>query len=254
MIRLENLTKNYGRLAAVDAVNLEVQPGEIYGFLGPNGAGKTTTIRVMMGILKPTSGSVTLGGYDVEREPEMAKAITGFVPDRPFIYEKLSGTEFLKFVGSLHRLDPDVLRHRIPSLLEQFELTPWKDELVESYSHGMKQRLVLSASLIHQPKILIADEPMVGIDPKGARALKDLFLSLAKQGTTIFLSTHSIGVAEEVCQRIGIIHKGKLIASGTMADLHRLAKMEEGKLESVFLELTRDGTSPVEYARNVNRY
>lgn len=243
MIKLDNLTKHYGRLAAVDSVNLEVQPGEIYGFLGPNGAGKTTTIRVMMGILKPTSGRVTLGGYDVEREPEMAKAITGFVPDRPFIYEKLSGNEFLKFVGSLHRVDADLMRRRIPELLEQFELSGWQDELVESYSHGMKQRLVLSASLIHQPKILIADEPMVGIDPKGARALKDLFLSLAKQGTTIFLSTHSISVAEEVCRRIGIIHKGKLIASGTMADLHRLAKMEEGKLESVFLELTRDGAS-----------
>ena len=246
MIKLENLTKNYGRLAAVDAVSLEVQAGEIYGFLGPNGAGKTTTIRVMMGILKPTSGSVTLGGYDVEREPEMAKAITGFVPDRPFIYEKLSGDEFLRFVGSLHRVDADLMRRRIPELLEQFELSGWRDELIESYSHGMKQRLVLCASLIHEPKILIVDEPMVGIDPRGTRTLKDLFLSLAKRGTAVFLSTHSIGVAEEVCQRIGIIHKGKLIASGTMADLHRLAKMEEGKLESVFLELTRDGSSPVE--------
>ncbi|OGQ73789.1 MAG: ABC transporter, partial [Deltaproteobacteria bacterium RIFCSPLOWO2_12_FULL_57_22] len=178
MIKLENLTKHYGRLAAVDAVNLEVQPGEIYGFLGPNGAGKTTTIRVMMGILKPTSGSVTLGGYDVEREPEMAKAITGFVPDRPFIYEKLSGGEFLRFVGSLHRVDADLMRRRIPELLEQFELSGWRDELIESYSHGMKQRLVLCASLIHEPKILIVDEPMVGIDPRGTRTLKDLFLSL----------------------------------------------------------------------------
>ena len=243
MIRLENLSKHYGRLAAVDSLNLEVQRGEIFGFLGPNGAGKTTTIRVMMGILRATSGRVTLGGYDVEQEPEKAKAITGFIPDRPFIYEKLSGREFLKFVGSLHRVDAALLQRRIPELLEHFELSDWKDELVESYSHGMKQRLVLCAALIHQPKILIVDEPMVGIDPRGTRMLKDLFLSLAKKGTTLFLSTHSISIAEEICQRIGIIHKGKLIASGTMADLYRLAKVKEGRLESVFLDLTRDGTS-----------
>jgi len=242
MIRLENLSKHYGRLAAVDSLNLEVQRGEIFGFLGPNGAGKTTTIRVMMGILRATSGRVTLGGYDVEQEPEKAKAITGFIPDRPFIYEKLSGREFLKFVGSLHRVDAALLQRRIPELMEHFELSDWKDELVESYSHGMKQRLVLCASLIHQPKILIVDEPMVGIDPRGTRMLKDLFLSLAKKGTTLFLSTHSISIAEEICQRIGIIHKGKLIASGTMADLYRLAKVKEGRLESVFLDLTRDGT------------
>jgi len=242
VIRLENLSKHYGRLAAVDSLNLEVQRGEIFGFLGPNGAGKTTTIRVMMGILRATSGRVTLGGYDMEQEPEKAKAITGFIPDRPFIYEKLSGREFLKFVGSLHRVDAALLQRRIPELLEHFELSDWKDELVESYSHGMKQRLVLCASLIHQPKILIIDEPMVGIDPRGTRMLKDLFLSLAKKGTTLFLSTHSISIAEEICQRIGIIHKGKLIASGTMADLYRLAKVKEGRLESVFLELTRDGT------------
>ncbi len=242
MIRLENLSKHYGRLAAVDSLNLEVQRGEIFGFLGPNGAGKTTTIRVMMGILRATSGRVTLGGYDVEQEPEKAKAITGFIPDRPFIYEKLSGREFLKFVGSLHRVDAALLQRRIPELLEHFELSDWKDELVESYSHGMKQRLVLCASLIHQPKILIVDEPMVGIDPRGTRMLKDLFLSLAKKGTTLFLSTHSISIAEEICQRIGIIHKGKLIASGTMADLYRLAKVKEGRLENVFLELTQDGT------------
>lgn len=243
MIRLENLTKHYGSVAAVDSLSLEIRPGEMFGFLGPNGAGKTTTIRVMMGILKPTSGRVTLGGYDVEREPEKAKAITGFVPDRAFIYEKLSGREFLKFVGSLHRVPPETLQHRIAELLEQFELSEWKDELVESYSQGMKQRLVLCASLIHQPKILIVDEPMVGIDPKGARKLKDLFLSLAQGGATIFMSTHSIGIAEEVCQRVGIIHKGKLIASGTMAELYGLAKINEGSLESAFLELTRDGTS-----------
>ena len=243
MIQIENLSKHYGRVAAVDSLNLEVRPGEIFGFLGPNGAGKTTTIRVMMGILKPTSGRVTLGGYDVEGEPEKAKAITGFVPDRPFLYEKLTGAEFLRFVGRLHGVEAGSLERRILELLEHFELPEWRDELVEGYSHGMKQRLVLCASLIHEPRILIIDEPMVGIDPKGARMLKDLFRSLAEKGTTLFLSTHSIGVAEEICHRVGIIHRGKLIASGAMADLYRLARVEEKRLESAFLELTRDGTS-----------
>ena len=240
MIKILNLTKRYDRLAAVDALSLEVQPGEIFGFLGPNGAGKTTTIRVMMGILKPTSGQVFLGGYDVERQPEEAKGISGFIPDRPFIYEKLSGLEFLQFVGKLHRVDPVRLEQRVLELLERFELARWKDELVESYSHGMKQRLVVCASLIHEPRILVVDEPMVGMDPKGARKLKDLFRSLSEQGTTVFLSTHSIGVAEEVCHRIGIIQGGRLIACGTMADLCTQAKNQQGNLESVFLELTRD--------------
>ncbi len=240
MIHLDNLSKHYGKLAAVDSLNLEIPAGEIFGFLGPNGAGKTTTIKVMMGILRATSGRVLLGGFDVELEPQKAKAITGYVPDRPFIYEKLTGGEFLKFVGALHHVAPATLEERIADLLEQFELFAWKEELVESYSHGMKQRLILCAALIHEPRILIVDEPMVGIDPKGARQLKDLFLSLAKSGVTLFLSTHSVGVAEEICHRVGIIHKGKLIASGTMAELRRLARVDEGNLESAFLQLTGD--------------
>jgi ABC-2 type transport system ATP-binding protein len=241
MIQLINLSKHYGQLAAVDRLNLEVAAGEIFGFLGPNGAGKTTTIRTMMGVLKPTSGQILLGRHDVIKEPERAKAITGFIPDRPFIYEKLSGNEFLSFVGSLHRIEPARLESRMTELLERLELTPWKDELVESYSHGMKQRLVVCAALIHQPRILVVDEPMVGMDPKGARTLKDLFRALAADGTTVFLSTHSISVAEEICQRIGIIQKGRLIACGTMADIHRQARGSNGNLESVFLDLTREG-------------
>jgi len=240
VIQLVNLTKHYGKLAAVDGLNLEVPAGQIFGFLGPNGAGKTTTIRVMMGILKPSAGQVLLGGYDVERDAVNAKAISGFIPDRPFIYEKLSGAEFLDFVGKLHRLESRRLRHRIAQLLDLLELTPWKDELVESYSHGMKQRLVVCASLIHEPRILIIDEPMVGMDPKGARTLKDLFRALADKGTTVFLSTHSIGVAEEICHRIGIIQQGRLIACGTMAEIHDRAAGKDGNLESVFLELTRE--------------
>jgi ABC-2 type transport system ATP-binding protein len=248
MIQLVNVTKRYGQLTAVDSLNLNVKTGEIFGFLGPNGAGKTTTIRVMMGILKPTTGQVLLGGYDVEREPERAKAVTGFIPDRPFIYEKLSGSEFLHFIGKLHHIETAQLRPRIAELLKHLELTPWQDELVESYSHGMKQRLVICASLIHEPRLLIVDEPMVGMDPKGARTLKDLFRSRAQKGMTIFLSTHSIGVAEEVCHRIAIIHKGRLIACGTMAELYDQAKTKSGNLESVFLQLTREQTVDAEPA------
>ena len=240
MIQIKNLNKHYGKLAAVDNLNLEIAPGEIFGFLGPNGAGKTTTIRCMMGILKASSGQVLLDGHDVVGAAQKAKAISGFIPDRPFIYEKLSGSEFLHFVGKLHRVDAARLTRRIAELLDHLELTLWQDELVESYSHGMKQRLVVCGALIHEPKILIVDEPMVGMDPKGARTLKDLFCALAKNGTTVFLSTHSISVAEEICHRIGIIRKGRLISCGTMAEIHRQARSSNGNLESVFLELTHE--------------
>jgi ABC-2 type transport system ATP-binding protein len=240
MIQLIDLTKHYGKVAAVDGLSLEVPPGQIFGFLGPNGAGKTTTIRVMMGILKATSGRVLLDGHDVVSEAQKAKALAGFIPDRPFIYEKLSGNEFLEFIGKLHRLESGHLSRRINELLELLELSHWRDELVESYSHGMKQRLVVCAALIHQPRILVVDEPMVGMDPKGARTIKDLFCSLSKNGTTVFLSTHSISVAEEICHRIGIIQKGRLIACGTMGELHQAAAGRHGNLESVFLELTRE--------------
>ena len=240
MIQLIRLTKHYGKLAAVDGLDLEVPAGEIFGFLGPNGAGKTTTIRVMMGILKATSGQVLLDGHDVVTDAEKAKAVTGFIPDRPFMYEKLSGYEFLEFVGKLHGVEPARLKIRIAELLEQLEMTRWQEELIESYSHGMKQRLIVCAALIHKPSILIVDEPMVGMDPKGARTLKDLFSDLARNGTTIFMSTHSIGVAEEICHRIGIIQKGRLIACGSMADLRSLAAGRPGNLEGVFLDLTRE--------------
>ncbi len=238
MIRLIDLSKNYGKLSAVESLNLEVPNGQIFGFLGPNGAGKTTTIRMIMGVLKPTSGQVFLCDYDMAREPEKAKAIAGFIPDRPFLYEKLSGSEFLEFVGKLHGVEPRRLAQKTAELLEHLELTPWKDELIDSYSHGMKQRLVVCAALLHEPKILVVDEPMVGMDPKGARTLKDIFRAWASRGAAVFLSTHSLSMAEEVCHRIGIIHKGRLIACGTMDALHKQAQTDEGNLESVFLELT----------------
>jgi ABC-2 type transport system ATP-binding protein len=239
MIRIVDLHKKYGRLAAVDGLNLEVPAGEIFGFLGPNGAGKTTTIRVMMGILRATSGQVFLDGHDIDRAPEEAKAISGFIPDRPFIYEKLSAREFLNFIGKLRRMDSTRLERRTAEVLEHLELLHCQDELVESFSHGMKQRLVLCAALLHEPRVLIIDEPMVGLDPRGARTLKDLFRSLAGAGTAVFLSTHSISVAEEICHRVGIIQKGRLIASGTMTDLYRRSNSKDSSLEDVFLELTQ---------------
>jgi ABC-2 type transport system ATP-binding protein len=238
MIKITNLTKRYQQLAAVDSLNLEIAAGEIFGFLGPNGAGKTTTIRMMMGILKPTSGRILLGGYDVERQPVNAKALAGFIPDRPFIYEKLTGMEFLEFAGNLRRMEAKRLKRRAAELLERLDLTRWQNERIECYSHGMKQRLVVCAALLHEPPILIVDEPMVGMDPRGARTLKDLFLALAQSGTTLFLSTHSISVAEEICHRIGIIQHGRLIACGSMADIYGHSQKRESSLESVFLELT----------------
>jgi ABC-2 type transport system ATP-binding protein len=244
MIQLIDLTKRYGKLAAVNRLNLEIPAGQIFGFLGPNGAGKTTTIRVMMGILKATSGRVLLDGHDVVAEAQAAKAIAGFIPDRPFIYEKLTGGEFLRFIGKLHGLAPAKLEERIAELLDHLELSSWKHELVEGYSHGMKQRLVVCAALIHRPRILIVDEPMVGMDPRGARTLKDLFRALAQDGVTIFLSTHSIDTAEEICHRIGIIRQGQLIACGSMAELQCQADGNHSNLESVFLELTREQIAP----------
>ncbi|HEX2226884.1 MAG TPA: ABC transporter ATP-binding protein [Candidatus Binatia bacterium] len=244
MIAITNLTKRYGDFVAVNSLDLNVAAGEILGFLGPNGAGKTTTIRMLMGLLQPTSGRVLLGGHDVQREPERAKALAGFIPDRPFIYEKLTGNEFLQFAGKLHHVESGQLRRRAGNLLERLDLTPWQDERIEGYSHGMKQRIVVCAALLHQPRIVIVDEPMVGMDPRGARTLKDLFCELAENGTAVFLSTHSISVAEEICHRIGIIQRGRLIACGSAADIRGRSQDRGGNLESAFLEMTLEQSAP----------
>lgn len=237
MITLEHLTKRFGAFTAVDDLCLHVAEGEIFGFLGPNGAGKTTTIRMMMGLLKPTSGRVLLGRHDLAAEPLVAKALCGFVPDRPFVYEKLTGREFLHFVGGLYQVPQAICQARTEESLELFNLSHWGDELVENYSHGMKQRLVVAAALLHDPHILVVDEPMVGMDPIGARMFKALLRSLTLKGKTIFMSTHSLEVAEELCDRIGIILGGKVIALGTLDELQRQAG-EEGRLEDIFLKLT----------------
>jgi len=236
MIKLINLTKNYGKLIAVNQINLEVAQGEIFGFLGPNGAGKTTTIKMMAGLLQPTSGSILIGGYDVQKEPLKSKFITGFIPDRPFLYEKLTATEFMQFVARLYEMsDPD---RRIKELLNLFGLPEWANELVENFSHGMKQRLVMASALLHEPKVLVVDEPMVGLDPRGARLVKDLFKDLAAKGVTVFMSTHTLEIVEQMCTRVAIINKGDIIAEGSVEDLGRMARMPDSHLEPIFLKLT----------------
>jgi ABC-2 type transport system ATP-binding protein len=239
MIELRNLTKRYGQVVAVDQVNLSVHAGLVFGFLGPNGAGKTTTIRMMMGLLQPSEGSVRLNGYDLRREPLRAKQLCGFVPDRPHIYEKLTAAEFLAFVAGLYGVADSMMRERRARLLDLFDLSDWADELVESYSHGMKQRLTMAAAMIHSPRILIVDEPMVGLDPRGARLLKRTLRQLAAGGVTVFMSTHSLEVAEETCDRVGIINQGRIIAEGTVEDLRRQVGSEDHlRLEALFLSLT----------------
>ncbi len=242
MIELTNLTKLYRGLRAVDNLTLRIGKGIVFGFLGPNGAGKTTTIKMMAGVLKPTAGQVVIDGIDIARDPSEAKRRVGFVPDQPFVYEKLTGREFLQFVAGLYGLNHvQSLNGNINELLELFELSHWSDELIESFSHGMKQRLVMCAALLHDPEVIVVDEPMVGLDPKGARLVKDIFRKQAQKGRTIFMSTHSLEVAQEVCQEIAIIQAGKIIATGTAEELKKQAGVD-GNLENIFLKLTEGGT------------
>ena len=196
MIELTGLTKKYGAFTAVDAIDLFVPKGELFGFLGPNGAGKTTTLRMIAGILRPTAGMVRIAGLDLNANPMAAKAKLGFIPDRPFIYEKLTGMEFLRFVAGLYREDGAAVEHRARELLALFDLEDWRDELVESYSHGMRQKLIISSAFVHRPDVIVVDEPMVGLDPKAAKILKDLFREYTRRGHTIMMSTHTLEVAQ----------------------------------------------------------
>ncbi|RLA91606.1 MAG: ABC transporter ATP-binding protein [Deltaproteobacteria bacterium] len=235
MIKTENLTKRFGNITAVDSLNIEVIKGEIFGFLGPNGAGKTTTIKMLAGIIPPTSGTAYIGGYDIIKEPIKAKKLVGFIPDQPFLYEKLTGYEFLRFIGYLYNIDGKKLETNIELYLELFQLKDWATELIENFSHGMKQRLVMSAAFLHEPEIIIVDEPMVGLDPKGIQLVKDIF---RKKEVTIFMSTHTLPIAEEICDRIAIINEGKLVAIGTMDNLREMIKEGEKRLEPLFLKIT----------------
>jgi ABC-2 type transport system ATP-binding protein len=244
MIAIHELVKQYGSFTAVDGVSLDVQPGEIHGFLGPNGAGKTTTIRMIAGLLKPTSGRILVNGHDLASRPEEAKASLGFIPDRPFIYEKLTAGEFLQFHAGLYGMDDAAVAGRIKEMLEIFELGRWEHELVESFSHGMKQRLVMSAAFLHRPRAVLVDEPMVGLDPRGARLIKDVFRRMSEHGVAILMSTHTLEVAQEMCDRISIILRGKIIARGTVDELRAQAQAAGGpgaagqQLTEVFLRLT----------------
>jgi ABC-2 type transport system ATP-binding protein len=238
VITLTGLTKRYGRFTAVDGIDLTVPKGELFGFLGPNGAGKTTTFRMIAGIILPTGGHIQIGGVDLLRQPLLAKRRLGYIPDRPFVYDKVTGAEFLRFVAALYDAQDASLERRIDELLELFELTPWKHELTESYSHGMRQKLIIASALVHRPEVIVVDEPMVGLDPKGARLLKDLFRQFVNRGGTILMSTHTLEVAEGMCDRIAIMQAGRILAHGTMADLREQTESGDASLEDLFLRLT----------------
>jgi ABC-2 type transport system ATP-binding protein len=238
MIAVEHASKRYGAFTAVDAVSLAVASGEIHGFLGPNGAGKTTTLRMIAGLLQPTAGRIVVSGHDLAADAESAKASLGFVPDRPFLYEKLTAGEFLRFHGGLFGIDGTDITVRVHEMLDLFELRKWEDELVESFSHGMKQRLVMSAAFLHRPRAVVVDEPMVGLDPRGARLIKAVFRRMSEKGVAILMSTHTLEVAEEMSHRISIINRGRIIAQGTVDEVRRLAGGTDEHFTSVFLKLT----------------
>ena len=243
MIEITALTKRYGSFTAVDAIDLVVPKGELFGFLGPNGAGKTTTLRMIAGILRPSSGTVRIAGVDVAKEPMVAKSILGYIPDRPFIYDKLTGAEFLRFVAGLYSQSGKAIEHRGRELLALFDLDDWRDELVESYSHGMRQKLIISSAFIHKPDVIVVDEPMVGLDPKAARILKDLFREYTRRGHTIMMSTHTLEVAEAMCDRIGIIQCGTIRALGSMEELQASSASGADGLEQIFLKLTGENAA-----------
>lgn len=236
MIELSALTKRYGRFTAVDRLDLIVPAGELFGFLGPNGAGKTTTMRMIAGILRPTEGTVRIAGADLVADPLRAKRSLGFIPDRPFIYEKLTGMEFLRFAAGLYGAQGKSVDNRAEEFLALFDLEPWRNELVESYSHGMRQKLIIASAFVHEPAVIVVDEPMVGLDPKSSRTLRELFRRYTDDGHTVMMSTHTLEVAESMCDRIGIMQRGLLVACGTMSELR--VENEANDLENIFLKLT----------------
>ncbi|MFZ1947457.1 MAG: ABC transporter ATP-binding protein [bacterium] len=238
MLTLANLTKRFDGFAAVDDLSLEVRPGELFGFLGPNGAGKTTTIKMACGLLRPTSGTVTVEGHDISKQPLQAKALLGLVPDTPVLYKKLTGREFARFVGELYKVPSATIDKRVGDLMELLGMTDSADNLIETYSHGMKQKASLAAALVHDPKLVILDEPTVGLDPRSAKVVKDVLRALCKMGKTVFMSTHILEIAERVCDRVGIINKGKLVAVGSVEELRSRSREGTASLEDIFLELT----------------
>jgi ABC-2 type transport system ATP-binding protein len=242
MIKLDHVTKVYGTKTAVDDLSLDIAAGELFAFLGPNGAGKTTTIKMMCGLLFPTTGGVLIGGFDMRHEGDRARPLLSYVPDQPYLYEQLTGREFLQFIADMYGLPAEHGRGRIAEVIDLFDLGSFVDELTGRYSHGMRQRTVFAAALVHEPKVLVVDEPTVGLDPPSVRQLKDLLRRQADQGTTVFLSTHTLDIAQELADRIGIVHRGKLISCGTFEEIRRQAAVD-GNLEDVFLTLVKE-TAP----------
>ncbi|MGD8475248.1 MAG: ABC transporter ATP-binding protein [Anaerolineae bacterium] len=236
-----NLTRYYASLAAVQDLSLTVEPGELFGFLGPNGAGKTTTIRMIVGLLRPSAGTVTVAGHDVQQEPLAVKRAIGYLAQTPLLYDKLTGREFLRFLGGLYSLTDEKIEARAEYLLTMMELSDKADQLIESYSGGMRHKIGLCGALLHDPTVLVLDEPLAGLDPHSARRVKDLLRDLCRQGRTVFLSTHVLEVAERVCDRVGILDQGRLVAVGTMEALRAQAQTTaETTLEDLFLKLTGD--------------
>lgn len=239
MIELDSVNKAYGTKTAVRDLNLRIETGELFAFLGPNGAGKTTTIKMICGLLFPSSGRIRVGGFDVQRDGELARQLLSYVPDQPYLYEKLTGREFLQFIAEMYGLKPAHAKQRMTEVIDLFRLEDFVDDLTERYSHGMRQRTVFAAALLHEPRVLVVDEPTVGLDPRSVRLLKDILRKLAEGGTTVFLSTHSLDVAQELAHRIGIVDHGRLIGCGTLESLRRQADLA-GTLEEVFLRLTEE--------------
>ena len=241
MIQTVNLTRYYASLAAVQDLSLTVEPGELIGFLGPNGAGKTTTIRMIVGLLRPSAGTVTVAGHDIQQEPLTVKRAIGYLAQTPLLYDKLTGREFLRFLGGLYSLSDEKIEARAEYLLTMMELSDKADQLIESYSGGMRHKIGLCGALLHDPPVLVLDEPLAGLDPHSARRVKDLLRDLCRQGRTVFLSTHVLEVAERVCDRVGILDQGQLVAVGTMEALRAQARTTtETTLEDLFLQLTGD--------------
>jgi ABC-2 type transport system ATP-binding protein len=237
MIEIANVSRYYGSKVAVRDLNLSVGRGEVFAFLGPNGAGKTTTIKMLCGLLFPSTGTIRIGGHDVRKEGEITRQLISYVPDQPHLYEKLTGREFMHFIMEMYGMDSTHGLARIEHLIKLFDLSEFVDDLTESYSHGMKQRTVFASALLHEPQLLIVDEPMVGLDPRNVRLVKDLFREESRRGVTVFMSTHSLDVAQELAQQIGIIEHGKLIGLGSLESLRQKAELD-GNLEEVFLKLT----------------
>jgi len=240
MIQTENLSKSFGNTLAVQSLDLKIESGEFFCFLGPNGAGKTTTIKMLTGLLHPTEGRALVGGYDIQIDPVEAKQIIGYIPDTPFLYEKLTGREFMRFVAGLYQIPDRHVSTTGETLLELFGIQHVGDQLIEDYSHGMRQKLSFASCFLHDPKVVVVDEPWVGLDPKNIRFVKDYLRQKTQEGITIFMSTHTLSIAEEIADRIGIINNGKLLHIGTVPEIMAMAR-KPGSLEDVFLELTQDG-------------